>query len=706
MPTTTVLLDTLFWAAANRKRSLSYYSDGLAGSALRTIVVGDDEPIDPDQSMTSPGAAQPTRGFAPGSTIVPEFCEQTDGVTVKSQAAYPYAEILVDPVATQCAAPTVVCDLAVTFALVNDVAQLSVDTTHGPWSSSRDGVTYTPGLDTYPCAVGEEFIVHVRDAAGCTNQVQVFHNGGPGGEDNPVPPGVLVHTFSTSAGQVLQIYYLNDNGARTLTAYDPAGGPIPSPVTAQELGFSSGAVITEFTEGGFRIKIVARYTRPFAAVQVTALPAGPALQLVSLTPFRPEAVPPATGRVQILVSGGTAPLQVSIPGITAAPVPLNEDGFVEVEGLAPDVYTADIFDSSTPVQRVLVPFNIPAFVAPVVGCFDEEAQNYDPLVTEPDNSLCVFAPQWRSLWPALAVPVVLSTDPLPAYITAELYAGLPPGHPKADARPLRFLATLRATVSPRTGTAMVDVAPYLRPLFGALQSDGSRRLDINGLDAFGDDLYSYFRLKVGGVAIRSGYVLNSALPEAALVPFTEQGVPLTPFGRRIPAWPGFAFPVPLVVTAENGRYGYVVEDSTLVNEDAGVGLVHLPCPRNPVPVRWFSQEGGYGHWVFSGRPVHGDAIDEGQLYTEAGTGELRYSDPGLARRTLQVSSGPFSGRTLVEGLRTLRRAVQVWYQPELGGPWVPVVLARGTFPAYRDGVHKYQFDVVFTEAVPQYAQGQ
>ncbi|RPD45820.1 hypothetical protein DNI29_16860 [Hymenobacter sediminis] len=74
---------------------------------------------------------------------------------------------------------------------------------------------------------------------------------------------------------------------------------------------------------------------------------------------------------------------------------------------------------------------------------------------------------------------------------------------------------------------------------------------------------------------------------------------------------------------------------------------------------------------------------------------------------MEAYSGVFSEKAFVEGLRTLRRAVQAWYQPEgPGTEWVAIVLKAGTFPAYREGRRRYEATISFTEARPQLVQGQ
>lgn len=351
-------------------------------------------------------------------------------------------------------------------------------------------------------------------------------------------------------------------------------------------------------------------------------------------------------------------------------------------------------------------FTVPPFTAappPAVrGCTDEDASNYNPLATVNDGS-CVYTPRWSALWAPEGMPVAVAPTAGPAgtplaYVSGEVYAGYPASHPFAGFRPQVKVADVRATVSPRTGVAEFNLAPYLRGQVGALQSDGSRRLDLNSSEAQLQDLFVCYRLVVGGRAQASGYALNSALASQQLAELPD-GAPLTPFGRTLPVWPGYDYFLSHRKNHEDGRGGFVARATP---QDIGFPakrLVYLPCPRYGLPVAWLAPEGGYGYWVFSGNHSHGDEVAEGQAYAEAGTGELRYSSRNGSRRTLEASSGVFSQRAFAEGLRTLRRAVQAWYQP--GGPgtaWVPIVLRSGSFPAYREGRHRYEVTIQFSEA--------
>ena len=229
---------------------------------------------------------------------------------------------------------------------------------------------------------------------------------------------------------------------------------------------------------------------------------------------------------------------------------------------------------------------------------------------------------------------------------------------------------------------------------------------MNSPTAQTEDLIVGYRLRVGGQSLAHGYAVNSAAEAAEL----EAGLtrwPLSPFGLSLPTWPGYAYDVSVLSTDVTGRLGRVELVAHEADVDSAWVNVAMSCPRNGLPVAWLAPEGGYGYFVFAGFHLRGDSVAEGQAYTEAGTGQTRLSSREGSRRTLEAYTGPFAQQSLAEGLRTLRRAVQAWYQPEgPGTAWVPIVLKGGSFPAYRVGRNRYEASIQFTEAIPQYVQGQ
>lgn len=357
----------------------------------------------------------------------------------------------------------------------------------------------------------------------------------------------------------------------------------------------------------------------------------------------------------------------------------------------------------SPELLVTVPAAPPLVVR---GCMDEEAGNYNSLATE-DDGTCRYAPRWVGVWSPEGVTVTVAPtgDPLPAYLSAELQAGYPVGHPLAAVRPLVSVATLRATVAP-SGLATFDLAPYLRSELGGMHA-GTRRLDINSADAYTADLYVGFKLLLSGSVVASGYALNSALEEVQLEQLRVNQLPLTPFGKLLPVWANYPYLLSVLHEDNTGRLGTLETRSPANDASHGVRVVNLPCPRYGLPVAWLSPEGSFGYWVFAGHHAVGDEVGEGQPYLEGGTQELRYSSRAASRQVVEATSGVFSQRAFARGLRTLRRSVQAWYQPEgPGTAWVPITLKGGSFPAYREGRSRYEVTIQFTEAKAVAVQGQ
>ncbi|WP_324671047.1 hypothetical protein [Hymenobacter sp. GOD-10R] len=329
----------------------------------------------------------------------------------------------------------------------------------------------------------------------------------------------------------------------------------------------------------------------------------------------------------------------------------------------------------------------------VRGCTNPAATNYNPLATEDDGS-CVLPPPppdpepspepsalpWRSAWTPLPVRVQATGDPLPPFLSLELRAG----------SPLVPVQQLRATVGP-DGYATFNLGPYLRSFLGSPLASGQRRLDLNSVNALTEEQYVGYELRDEVKLHEAGLALNSAVPDE-LIP-----VYLTPFAV-LPVWPGFDYEI--ARRTSEGTLEAVTESET------GLARSGLPCPSNPLPVRWLSPEGGFGYWVFAGQPRYSDEVGEAQLYTEAVTAEQRISSRAPSRRRVEASSGLFTGKELLLGLRTLRFSPQAWYQPDPEGPWVPITLGSGSFPLYREGVRKYEFSINFTEAAAVAVQGQ
>lgn len=400
------------------------------------------------------------------------------------------------------------------------------------------------------------------------------------------------------------------------------------------------------------------------------------------------------GTGTITATGGVAPLVADVVE-TGAMLAASSGVAATFTGSTPGTYTLRITDAIG--QFVTGPVTILPYVAPVTDCTDPEALNYNATPgTITDNTLCVYpAPRWRSAWQAVEVAVAPPAGNTSAFVIADLIVGLPAGHPYAGLRPQGPPVRLRATISPG-GTAVFRLGPHLRPALGASAGAG-RVLDRNSPTATTLDLFTgYVLQRPSGEVLERGYVLNAAVPDAQLVALNGL---LTPFAR-VPLWPGFTYDVPILSAA--GRYGVL---DAVADVDAPATVL-LPCPLNPLPVCWLAPGSGYGYWVFQGRPQQGDEVGEGQQFVDALSRETRWSQRGDTRSTWQSSSGVFSGEDLLAGLRTLWRSPQVWAQLEADGPWVPVVLASGNFPAGRLGVARKELAISFTEAKPQDAQGQ
>jgi hypothetical protein len=399
----------------------------------------------------------------------------------------------------------------------------------------------------------------------------------------------------------------------------------------------------------------------------------------------------AEGTITLTPTGGTDPITVEVVDLSLSQA--TTAGTAKAfDNIPPTTYQVRATDSSSPAQVVTSSVTVLAYSAPVTGCQDEYALNFDPLATSAGS--CDYGPAWRSAWGPGAVPVRVPAlaSQIEAYTVAELRIGFRPGHPLAAQRPLGDAVKLRATIGP-DGYATFRLGPYLQRALGSDDGAGGFRLDINTETP--DDLYCGYELRraVSDELLDHGYFLNAARPDGELV----EGQVLSSFAR-LPVWPGYEWTRQKLSSQSTGRYGALA--------DAAPGNVYLTCPSNPLPVAWLNPWGGFDYWVFQGRPQLGDDVGEGQTFTEAATGQRRYSEPGAAFETFKATSGVFRGDDLVAGLRTLWRSPQAWVQLERGGEWLPILVERGSRDVGRMGVARQEVAISFSLATAEYAQGQ
>ena len=512
--------------------------------------------------------------------------------------------------------------------------------------------------------------VSCQPAGGVIQAVYTFDPQG-----NPGQPQQYYLGLFDSAGQQLELLPISSNGATA------SFQPVP--------------------DGSYDVRVQADVEGVVLAQDYPVMncAGGPALVLTS-TAHTDETAAGNDGTATITASGGTAPLTATISGPTTRPSqPATAGQPSTFTGLTPGAYTLTETDSAVPPASVSGTVTIAAYTVPVPGCTDEYADNYDPAATTSDNS-CTYTPRWRSAWGPTGLHVRVAATPgqQQAFIAAELRIGFRPGHPLAVTRPLGEPVALRATVGP-DGFATFRLGPFLRSAIGAADGNGGYRLDLNSLTAYTSDLYVGYELRrTTGEMLEHGYALNAAVPDEQLPrPYGS----LSPFFPGIPTWPGFTdYPVPYL--------GYDTAYGTLSDTDRAIDFEGpvLPCPTNPLPVAWLAPGGGIAFWVFSGKSMRGDAVGDGQQFREASSGELRYSYPGAAYQTYQASSGVFRGDALLLGLRTLWRSPQAWFKPEPAGPWVPIIIERGSREVGRLGVLRNELPLSFQIAMPEWAQGQ
>lgn len=447
---------------------------------------------------------------------------------------------------------------------------------------------------------------------------------------------------------------------------------------APQDGLTAGAALTRFCEGTDELVFTASNVSPFAAFTLTAnAPAcdTSGLAIVRASGFAP--VPPATtGRAEVQVSGGTAPLTVSVGNGAGTFVTVTADasGLAAFPSLPPGTYTVALADSSSPTRARNAALVVPA--ADVPGCPLPSALNYNPSATSNDGS-CVFVAvdaQPAGLVAAhLPVPVRLRVAPI-ASQPGVVYLFLETA--PAAAGPWSPAGQLRQTADPLTATAAFNASELCKARFDRIPPPVESGPDANlsrllrlryvvqssaGVDTYAGTL-TPFRALNAAVAPPADGVLTTPLP------YAEQ-----PVGAAL--WRNTA---------------------TLA---AGVVAEPLALPFTGCPARcfvWLNGAGGWQAGFFAGRHIRGTDQADALTFRDS-TGAERYASRGTVRPTLQVYSDKQPLATY-QALRGIRDSVQV-YERTGPGQYVPVLVAAGSYVEYQEQTDK-TFTVDFTISYP------
>ena len=122
----------------------------------------------------------------------------------------------------------------------------------------------------------------------------------------------------------------------------------------------------------------------------------------------PPAAAGGTGSVTLTIGGVTGITALTLLEQSAPTVPVQQSNpvapaTVTVTGILPGAYTVAVGHAGPPSSTLATQnFTIPAYVAPVPGCTDPSADNYNPSATQDDGS-CAYTPAART--PHFAVPL-------------------------------------------------------------------------------------------------------------------------------------------------------------------------------------------------------------------------------------------------------------------------------------------------------------
>lgn len=362
------LLDTLLYAAEGLVGRV-YYDDGQSTGSARLITVdyADNATGQPTGRQPSSSSAYDRRSYQPGQAIGPEFCEGTTGVSLTAARFFPFADITAVPNATLCTAPVVVCDLQAsgTIAPGTSVLTLTVSTTHGPWSSSLDGVNFTPNRTEFQLGFGARGSITVRDAANC--QVTVPYQ--VPDPQNPKPPGEIVDnfTYGNTPNSRIEVYILRD-APYTVAAWNPAGQPLPGILTEAQRGRPNDFQLPSRCGGVTNFTQITPYSilaPPY--VRVTILDNAPGCGYTPPAPptgnfdFKyvdgtPETVAGGDGTIQAAVVGNDGPVLFSLDNYRT-PGQANPDGisttFKRLRSGTYTVYARETRPSGRTISRTI-----------------------------------------------------------------------------------------------------------------------------------------------------------------------------------------------------------------------------------------------------------------------------------------------------------------------------------------------------------------
>ncbi|RPD50062.1 hypothetical protein DNI29_04495 [Hymenobacter sediminis] len=263
------LIRTLTYSTANLVRRV-YYQGPLDANSLsvESTAARPNEVYDGEDYGEAP-----QDGYADGDLLEPEFCEDTVGISLLAQDAYPYARVVADPNSATCNVPAgTVCDLDFRVSLVGTNATLvfapgrNEFTTNGTWFSSYDGSPFEEGKTYYPGLPQGEHLFRMRDAKACTAQqtVVVGSTGGSGG--NP-PAGIVIDSFEPTADVQVAVYY--HAATRTLKEYVlPAGTNLLNPLPTNQRQRAEDEPISQRCEGMTQVRFYATLEPPYARLEI------------------------------------------------------------------------------------------------------------------------------------------------------------------------------------------------------------------------------------------------------------------------------------------------------------------------------------------------------------------------------------------------------------------------------------------------------
>ncbi|HEX8351088.1 MAG TPA: hypothetical protein VF598_14085, partial [Hymenobacter sp.] len=257
-------------------RNFQYQEGNLQGQVFFNVDTLDVRfawtPLDPAMPTDETGFIEPSDGVTDGEALLQPYCQVVTGertgasIAVVARNGRPYAEAIRTNNSALCTA-TVVCDLdvLVSYDTQNKFVVLTVSTTHGPWSSSADNITYFLNQVNFSAQPGQSGKIYVKDEGNCNRTVDYLMPGGSGGTGSE---GESIDNFETG-GESVSINFKLDRTPLLLARQAPEENLLPDPISPDQRGRLEDSYISSLCKGTTKYEFYATLSPPYARLVAT-----------------------------------------------------------------------------------------------------------------------------------------------------------------------------------------------------------------------------------------------------------------------------------------------------------------------------------------------------------------------------------------------------------------------------------------------------